>query len=189
MKGIKHRGSGIALVDKGHYWRKKERSAQPPTVPSGWLRFATLRYFLFEFRSLLCCLASFSDFHMFSFFSLSLGPLSSGVGVWLLHLPLLGLLICLADLPWQISLKRFVPNGVPAIPVIFQPPAEFTIRIKNPKLILDNLQRMTSHYREVTEAKQLFADHAICPSCQFCLDARVLLTSQCGVSYPSTWFP
>lgn len=35
MKGIKHRGSGIALVDKGHYWRKKERSAQPPTVPSG----------------------------------------------------------------------------------------------------------------------------------------------------------
>lgn len=59
---------------------------------------------------------------------------------------------CSANLqPSEVSLEHFVVNGVPAIPVVFLPAADFAIRLKNTKLVLDNLQQVTSHSQEATE--------------------------------------
>lgn len=84
--------------------------------------------------------------------------------------------------PSEIALEHFAANGVPAIPVAFLPPAEFAIRLKNPKLILDNLQQVTSHYRDVTEVKQFGKNGIVCRSRNLsCVSDLLGCTSFAGI--------
>lgn len=66
--------------------------------------------------------------------------------------------------PSEICLDHFTTNGVPAIPVVFLPPADSSIRLKNPKLLQGCLQQVTSSYREVSEVRQFGKNGIVCRS-------------------------